>query len=172
MSTGRSGWWDNVAAARDAGVSIAFLSGGNSVAGKVYLNPSTDGRPHRVFGRIEHFDDEQELLGASSTASALTDWTCVSRTTGSSRGTGMKQGDAILGWSAGSFTGRRCETIRSRGAGRGKANATMGAIRTRQPSTPGPKGNFVFNAAIVLVEHGAVEAAGRLPTERDRLQQR
>jgi hypothetical protein len=53
----------NVTKARDAGVSLAFLSG-NSVSGVVSLQPSTDGRPNRVMRRIGGFEGEEQLLGS------------------------------------------------------------------------------------------------------------
>lgn len=65
LSVGHDEYWtqemyDNVARARDEGVSLAFLSG-NSVSGIVYLNPSTDGRPNRVFGRVRRFPNDNDV---------------------------------------------------------------------------------------------------------------
>ena len=40
-------------------MSLGFLSG-NSVDGEIVLEPSTDGRPHRVFGRFEGRGDDDD----------------------------------------------------------------------------------------------------------------
>ena len=55
LSVGHDEYWtermfENVTKARDAGVSLAFLSG-NSISGVVELLPSSDGRPNRVMRR-------------------------------------------------------------------------------------------------------------------------
>jgi hypothetical protein len=110
LSIGHDEYWtrtmrDNVAAAREAGVHLAFL-GGNSVSGRIYLKPASDGRPDRVFGRWEQgpdcwFDDENELMGATSYGVGAADWTCQAPEHWLFEGTGMKQGDAIpqlVGW--------------------------------------------------------------------------
>ena len=80
LSVGHDEYWtqqmyDNVCYARDQGVSLAFLSG-NSVSGIVYLNPSTDGGPNRVFGRIRRFGRAAaQLMGSSSHGTGMADWT-------------------------------------------------------------------------------------------------
>jgi hypothetical protein len=56
LSVGHDEYWTaemfaNVTRARDAGVSLAFLSG-NAVSGVVSLLPSSDGRPNRVMRRM------------------------------------------------------------------------------------------------------------------------
>jgi hypothetical protein len=56
LSVGHDEYWtqqmfDNVTAARDAGVNLLFLCG-NSLDKKVFLEPATDGRPNRVTGRL------------------------------------------------------------------------------------------------------------------------
>ena len=58
--------FENVTKARDAGVSLAFLSG-NSVSGVVELLPGSDGRPNRVMRRAGRgFQGEQELMGSTA----------------------------------------------------------------------------------------------------------
>src|SRR5690606_9299423 len=80
LSVGHDEYWtremyDNVTAARDAGVNLLFL-GGNSLSGEVYLKPSYDGRPNRIFGRIDRFKDEHHLMGAKSYGVGLAHWVC------------------------------------------------------------------------------------------------
>jgi len=152
LSVGHDEYWtqqmvDNVSRARDAGVNVAFLSG-NSLSGKVYLKPSTDGRPGRVMGRIEDFKDEEKLMGASSYGVGMSDWTCLEPDHWLFEGTGMKKGDSIpklVGWE---FHGPPLrddpKLVVLAGA---KLNATMGGDSYAATIYPGPKGNFVFNAA-------------------------
>ncbi len=151
LSVGHDEYWtrqmyDNVARARDAGVSLAFLSG-NSVSGVVALKPSTDGRPNRVFGRVERFRDENELMGAKSYGVGMADWVCAAPEHWVFAGTGMKKGDAIpnlVGWE---YHGPPV------GSHKGLVVVATSPIRDRPNSRPhaatvydGPKGNFVFNA--------------------------
>jgi len=63
ISVGHDEYWtlemyDNVSAARDAGVNLAFLSG-NSVWGVVPLLPSAEGQPHRIIRREGVFVGER-----------------------------------------------------------------------------------------------------------------
>lgn len=111
LSVGHDEYWtrrmfENVSAARDAGLNLAFLSG-NSVDGEIALFPSGDGRPDRVFGRFEgrgdedDFPDERNLMGASSYGVGLGDWTVVKPEHWLFAGTGLAKGDRIpqlVGW--------------------------------------------------------------------------
>ena len=152
LSVGHDEYWtremfDNVAKARDAGVSLAFFSG-NSVDGRVDLRPSSDGQPSRVFGRVEQFGDEQELMGASSYGVGLTDWTCAAPDHWVFEGTGMKKGDSVprlVGWEFHGHPLREDPNLVVLATG--KVNATMGGDTYAATIYPGPKGNFVFNAA-------------------------
>jgi hypothetical protein len=105
VSVGHDEYWTaemlaNVTRARDAGVSLAFLSG-NSVSGVVSLQPSTDGRPNRVVRRIGGFEAEEQLMGAKSYGVGFADWTCAKPDHWAFEGTGMKEGDRVaqlVGW--------------------------------------------------------------------------
>ena len=153
LSVGHDEYWtqqmmDNVAKARDAGVNLAFLSG-NSVDGKIYLKESTDGRLNRVFGRIGQFEDEQKLMGASSYGVGTADWTCVKPDHWIFEGTGMKHGDSIpklVGWE---YHGQPLAdhpglVVLATGSVRGGSEGPRTYAATIYP---GPKNNFVFNAA-------------------------
>ena len=151
LSVGHDEYWtqemyDNVSRARDEGVNLAFFSG-NSISGRISLKPSTDGRPNRVFGRIDRFRNEMELMGASSHGVGMADWVCETPDHWVYAGTGMKKGDAIpnlIGWeyhgkpvgSAPSLIVLATSPIR----GKPNAPAHTGTIYD------GSKGNFVFNA--------------------------
>lgn len=105
LSIGHDEYWtqamyDNVRRARDAGVALAFLSG-NSVYHRIDLRPGGNGQPRRVFGRVDQFADEQELIGATSYGVGLGDWVCRRPDHWLFEGTGMKEGDRIpqlVGW--------------------------------------------------------------------------
>jgi hypothetical protein len=155
LSVGHDEYWtkemfDNVTKARDAGVSLAFLSG-NSISGVVELLPSTDGRPNRVMRRVRGFTEEPQLMGSTSYGVGLGDWIATSTDHWAFDGTGMKPGDRVrdlVGWeyhgpplgthkdmvvlASGPVANSRGETIE------GRTFATT--IYTA------PKGNLVFNA--------------------------
>jgi hypothetical protein len=151
LSVGHDEYWtqkmyDNVAHARDEGVSLAFLSG-NSVSGIIYLNPSTDGRPNRVFGRIRRFRNEHELMGSKSYGVGAADWVCASPDHWVFAWTGMKKGDAIadlVGWEYhGQPVASHKNLVVVAGSPiRGRAKAQPHAATVYD----GPKGNIVFNA--------------------------
>jgi hypothetical protein len=107
LSVGHDEYWtqqmfDNVTAARDAGVNLLFLCG-NSLDKKVYLEPATDGRPNRATGRLPKPEsiDEQNLMGASSYGVGYTSFVCRAPKHWLFAGTGMKRNDSIpdfVGW--------------------------------------------------------------------------
>ena len=106
LSVGHDEYWtermfENVTSARDAGVSLAFLSG-NSISGVVELLPSSDGRPNRVMRRAGRgFQGEQELMGATSYGVGFADWTSDNPEHWAFEGTNMKKGDRVaqlVGW--------------------------------------------------------------------------
>jgi hypothetical protein len=157
LSVGHDEYWtqqmyDNVTYARDHGVSLAFLSG-NSVSGIVYLNPSTDGRPNRVFGRIKRFGQAaRDLMGSSSHGTGMADWTVEKPEHWIFEGTGMKKGDSIpklVGWEYhGVPNGNQPGlTILATAPTRPRDNRDL---NPRNPHTSTiyelPKGNIVFDA--------------------------
>ena len=151
LSVGHDEYWtremfDNVRRARDAGVGLAFLSG-NSVYHRIDLSPGGDGRPHRVFGRVEQFADEQELMGATSYGVGMGDWVCRKPDHWLFAGTGMKEGDRIpqlVGWEYHGFPIQRGGRPRRGRHGRDEAD---GGPALRRDVYTAPKGNVVFNAA-------------------------
>lgn len=159
LSVGHDEYWtsamiENVSAARDDGLHLAFL-GGNAVSGHVYLKPASDGRPDRVFGRWEHspscwFDNEHLLMGATSYGVGAADWTCRAPEHWLFEGTGMKAGDSIpqlVGWE---YHG---PPLRDDPSLVVVASGTVRVYRTESEKTyaatlyEGAKGNLIFNAA-------------------------
>lgn len=132
ISVGHDEYWtremyDNVSAARDAGVNLAFLSG-NSVWGMVPLLSSAEEQEHRIFSRggvfvgeipweslseavkrkaketIGHFPtgpDGALLMGGRMGANSISPtggpWTCAKPEHWLYEGTEMKQGDEVQG---------------------------------------------------------------------------
>lgn len=155
LSVGHDEYWtqrmfDNVTKARDAGVSLAFLSG-NSISGVVELLPSSDGRPNRVMRRAGGgFKDEQELMGATSYGVGFADWTADNPEHWVFEGTGMKKGDRVaqlVGWEyhGPPLAARQGLVVLSEGP----VYAANGERRTGTYATTlytAPKGNLVFNA--------------------------
>lgn len=105
LSVGHDEYWtrqmfEHVRKAREQGVDLAFLCG-NSVYTEIDLGPSNAGGTNRVFGRIQYFEDERELMGASSYGVGLGPWICIRPDHWLYEGTGMDNGDTIkdlVGW--------------------------------------------------------------------------
>lgn len=162
LSVGHDEYWtqeiyDHVMAAREAGVNIAFLSG-NSVSGRVYLKPSLNGTPNRIFGRWDQgkdaeddgFPAERELMGSTTYGVGAADWFCEMPEHWLFEGTGMKKGDRIpqlVGWEYHGPPLRDDPQLQV--LSRGKVRAGSRELDREYAATiyPGPKGNFVFNAA-------------------------
>ncbi len=159
LSVGHDEYWtqemmDHVAAARDAGVNLAFLSG-NSVDGHIVLKPAHDGRRDRIFGRWDKaadddFENEQDLMGASSYGVGAADWTCDLPEHWIFEGTGMKKGDRIpqlVGWEFHGPPLRDDPKLQVLASGKVKVGGREMDHSYAATIYPGPKGNFVFNAA-------------------------
>ena len=151
----RRGTWtdrmfENVTKARDAGVSLAFLSG-NSISGVVELVPSSDGRPNRVMRRAGRgFQGEQELMGATSYGVGFADWTSDRPEHWAFEGTNMKKGDRVaqlVGWEYhGAPLGKQADLVV---LSEGPVYDNSGARRSGTYATTiytAQKGNLVFNA--------------------------
>ncbi len=152
LSVGHDEYWteqmkDNVTYARDEGVNLLFLSG-NSVFGQIYLEAASDGTPHRAFGRVLWFDDEQWLMGAKSYGVGLADWICTAPEHWIFAGTDMEKGDHIpdlVGWEYHGYPLPDIDGLQVLAEG-----SLAGADSTSRYAATyyeGPKGNFVFNAA-------------------------
>jgi hypothetical protein len=156
LSVGHDEYWteqmfDNVTKARDAGVSLAFLSG-NSISGIVELLPSTDGRPNRVMRRVKGFTTEPELMGSTSYGVGLGDWIAELPDHWAFEGTDMKKGDRVrdlVGWEYhGPPLGNHKDMVVL--AAGPVANGQGQPIEGRSYATTiytAPRGNLVFNAA-------------------------
>lgn len=157
LSVGHDEYWthqmfDNVMAARDSGVNLMFLSG-NSVDGTVYLEPSTDGRPNRVTGRLpeREFKNEQDLMGASSYGVGYTSFVVKEPNHWMFEGTGMKLNDSIpdlVGWEYHGIPTGNLEGLVVVAQNKVPLNQFTSDEPADHAATfyTTPKGNFVFNA--------------------------
>ena len=160
LSVGHDEYWtramvDNVARARDRGVSLAFLSG-NSVDGEITLEPSSDGRPDRVFRRFEgrgdddDMPDEERLMGSSSYGVGLGDWVVVEPDHWLFERTGMQAGDAVPGLVGWEYHGPPLKDDPSLVVvARAPVKSSSGAAVSPEFAAvlyDGPRGNVVFNA--------------------------
>ena len=192
LSVGHDEYWDlrqydAVKAAIEAGVNVLWLSG-NAVFAVSPFTPSADGWPGRVLTRVGHFGgltdaefeaeirvftkewkragpDESLIMGARSICpfNGGGDWVCVRPEHWIFEGTGMKKGDAIpglVGWehhgSPAKLPG--LEVVAEGTSWRG------GDVPAHWTATvhPGPKGNFVFNAATIFWAQGLSSPPGHI----------
>ena len=171
LSVGHDEYWtermfENVTTARDAGVSLAFLSG-NSISGVVELLPSSDGRPNRVMRRAGRgFQGEQELMGATSYGVGFADWTSDRPEHWAFEGTNMRKGDRVaqlVGWEYhGAPLGKHPDlVVLSEGPVYGN-NGERRSGTLRDDDLHGGERQSRLQRRHVLVEHGALHAA-RVP---------
>ncbi|MDP3071792.1 MAG: hypothetical protein Q8N18_15985 [Opitutaceae bacterium] len=189
LSVGHDEYWslemfDHVRAAVAAGVNAAFFCG-NSVDGVVPLRPNARGEPHRTIARVGKFGghrlaaqgkrahtfpvqgpDPAPLMGARTTepANGGADWTCVKADHWLFAGTGMKNGDAIRGLVGWEHHGQPAALPGLEVLARGPVFSNGRPQNTEYTATiyPGPKNNFVFNAATIWWSDGLSAPPGYL----------
>ncbi len=191
LSVGHDEYWDirqfrSVEKMRDAGVNLMFLSG-NSVCWVSPLRNSGAGAPNRIFFRggpygaqneyalhrqklngpfPEHGPDEGLLMGARNVnpVNGGGDWICRKPEHWIFEGTGMKQGEAIPGLIGWEYHGQPAFEIPGLEVV-GEGTAWVGGVRPQQWTAtiyPGPKGNFVFNAASIFWAQGLSTPPGHI----------
>lgn len=178
LSVGHDEYWNiqqfrSVEKMRDAGVNLLFLSG-NAVCWVTPLRASWDGRPNRIMFQggpyggdqeyaknrqkehgpfPEHGPDEGLLMGARNVepVNGGGDWTCLKPDHWIFEGTGLKKGDFIPGLIGWEYHGQPATEIPGLEVVAG-GTAWVGGTRPQQWTAtiyPGPKKNFVFNAATI-----------------------
>ncbi len=180
MDVGHDEYWDvpqyrAVKTAIDAGVNAIWLSG-NSVFAVSTFSPSSDGRANRIITRTGHFaglsdeeyakeektmtkdwkragPDESLIIGARTImpANGGGDWICVKPEHWIFAGTGMKKGDSIPGLVGWEHHGSPAKLPGLEVLAEGTVWA--GGIKPAHWTStifPGPKNNFVFNAATIF----------------------
>jgi hypothetical protein len=151
------------------GLSVAFLSG-NTCCGLIELLPAKDGTPNRILRRLDRFgpsDDvgnkvfpdmkslprqapnESSLIGARSTGPVVggAPWSCAKPDHWLFAGSGMKEGDGIPGLVGWEWHGEPADIPGLEIVAKGETNSGSGKGLYTSTMYPGPKGNFVFNAA-------------------------
>ena len=132
----------------------------SNASSKIRLKPATDGRPDRIFERDGRFNPREKwLMGAMSTGPVIggADWTCRLPDHWLFAGTGMREGDSIknlVGWE---YHGDPApiaglEVVASGPTQRAPGEPNGGTYTAT--IYPGPKGNFVFNAATIFWAQG------------------
>lgn len=191
LSVGHDEYWDirqfrSVEKMRDAGVNLLFLSG-NSVCWVTPMRESSDGKPNRIMFRggpyggeneyaknrqrdhgpfPEHGPDEGLLMGARNVepVNGCGDWICEKPEHWMFDGTDMKKGDFIpglVGWEYHGQPATEIPRLEVVGAG----TAWVGGTRPQHWSAtiyPGPKNNFVFNAATIFWSQGLSTPPGHV----------
>jgi len=176
LSVGHDEYWDersyhSVAAMRDAGVNVLFLSG-NAVCWVSPFSPNARGTPNRRIrreapygglARQPGFDekklyskvgpDEGLLMGAVNVVpvNGGGDWTVAKPEHWIFEGTGMKRGDRIPGLVGWEYHGAPAKIPGLEVVAEGTAWKS-GTVAQHWTATiyPGPKKNFVFNAATIF----------------------
>jgi len=177
ISIGHDEYWDrrqhdSVTRMRDQGVSLLFLSG-NSVCWVSPLRESSTGQPNRIFFRggpyggenryavlreKEHGPfpdrgpDEGLLMGARNVepVNGGGDWTVTRTDHWMFDGSGLKNGDSIPGLIGWEYHGDPADIPGLEVVAGG--TAWQGGVNPQQWTAtiyPGPKNNFVFNAATI-----------------------
>jgi hypothetical protein len=181
LSVGHDEYWslemyNNVKAAIAAGVNVAFLSADTCIGLTTFL-PSAAKVPNRVISRVGNFGprmeewakngapevlklkqgpDQAALIGARDVYpySGGGDWVCRREKHWLFTGTGMKDGDGIPGLVGWEWHGEPAkipglEVVAEGPVRLGKTEKTFAAT-----IYPGPKENFVFNAATIWWSDG------------------
>ncbi|MDR3401642.1 MAG: twin-arginine translocation signal domain-containing protein [Chthoniobacter sp.] len=190
LSVGHDEYWDErayhaAAELRDAGVNLLFFSG-NAVCWVTPFRASSDGRPNRIINRaapyagldrhykasgehMSHFDstgpDEGQLMGAVNVipVNGGGDWICAQPEHWIFEGTGMKKGDAVPGLVGWEYHGDPAKIDGLEVVAEG--TAWQGGTHPQHWTAtiyPGPKKNFVFNAATIFWAQGLSSPPGHM----------
>jgi hypothetical protein len=180
LSVGHDEYWDerayhSVSALRDAGVNVMFLSG-NAVCWVTPFRDGGSGQPNRIIKRAAPYagldrwrrkgkdaskltqfpftgPDEGLLMGARNVipVNGGGDWTCTKPEHWLFEGTGMKKGDTVPGLVGWEYHGDPADIPGLEVVAEG--TAWQGGTHPQHWTAtiyPGPKNNFVFNAATIF----------------------
>jgi hypothetical protein len=188
LSVGHDEYWDlrqyeSVKSLIESGVNALFLSG-NSVCWVSPFVAARDGRPNRIISRAgpyggaakqrqERVDggypmtgpDEGLLMGVRNVepVNGGGDWTITRPDHWMFEGTGMKRGDSIPGLVGWEYHGNPADIPGLQVVAEG--TAWVGGTRPQQWAAsihPGPKNNFVFNAATIFWAQGMSNPPGHM----------
>jgi hypothetical protein len=187
VSVGHDEYWDprqydNAMVAVKSGVNMLFLSG-NSVCGVTPFQPSSSGKPDRIITRVGRYGgvgedlkgkvgpfrmegpSERLLMGARTIvpANGGGDWIVVKPDHWIFEGAGMKKGDRIPGLVGWEFHGDPAEIPELEVVAEGIALKVSGETAHWTATIyPGPKDNYVFNAATIWWAQGLSSPPGHM----------
>jgi hypothetical protein len=181
LSVGHDEYWsaqmyENVKAAISAGLNVAFLSGDTCI-GLIPFLSSSGGAANRVIRRVGNFGpameewarngapevlrlkqgpDQAALIGARDVYpySGGADWICVNDRHWLFAGTGMKNGDGIPGLVGWEWHGAPADLAGLEVVASGKVYNEKPIGTYAATIYPGPRNNFVFNAATIWWSDG------------------
>jgi hypothetical protein len=182
LSVGHDEYWsldmfNNVKAAVATGLNVAFFSA-NTCCGVISVGPNSGGAANRVISRIGQYGPIQEaavkggfpelldlkhngpneatLIGARSTfpVTGGAGWTCVNEKHWVFAGSGMKNGDSVPGLVGWEWHGDPADIPGLEILAKGKLRSRDAEGTYTATIYPGPKGNFVFNAATIWWSDG------------------
>jgi hypothetical protein len=192
LSVGHDEYWSldmyqNVKRAIDAGVNAAFFSG-NAVDGVIDIRAGSSGAADRTIERIgkfggansdrdrtaekakqwkKHGPDPALLMGARTTdpANGTADWTCTAQKHWLFEATGMKNGESIkglVGWEHHGPPLPDIDGLEVLARGPVYSRNRLQNVEYTATIYPGPKKNWVFNAATIWWSDGLSEPPGYL----------
>ena len=171
--------YDNVMAARERGVSLAFFSG-NTLCCEVEMYRSTiDDAPARAYRRRRLFADEPQLMGTKSYGSGYGDWVVTKPSHWIYEKTGMAAGDVIRGLIGWEYHGTPATIPGLEVVAEAPLFPPLGwdgseDVKTRQHPQrhaaivfPCAKGNWVFNAGTIWWGEGLSQPPGHIPARHN-----
>lgn len=187
LSVGHDEYWsleqfNNVKAAVDAGVHVAFFSG-NTACFVAPMFPNSHGTPHRALTRAGRYGgltetekakmgpfpmegpNEATLIGARTISpyNGSGDWIVADPDSWIFENTGMKKGDAIPGLVGWEFHGDPAPIPGLTVVAEGMAtNAGDEVAHWTATLYPGPKDNWVFNASTIWWAQGLSSPPGHM----------
>ena len=181
LSVGHDEYWtremyDNMLAAVGAGLNAAFFSG-DTCWGLVPFLPSSRGMPYRVMTRLGRFGPHEDaavakypeltrfkqsapteawLIGARDVYpyGGIADWICRDEKHWIFAGTGMKDGEGIPGLVGFEWKGDPADIAGLRVVAHGPVTYNGDEGQYAATIYPGPKNNWVFNAATIWWSDG------------------
>ena len=189
LSVGHDEYWsleqfNHVKAAVDNGLNAAFFSG-NTCCFVSPFDPSSTGQPNRIIERagrygglsevekqkmgpfkIHDAPNEATLIGARTTTpyNGSGDWIIADDSSWIFKNAGVKNGDSIPGLIGWEFHGEPADIPGLNIVAEGIAtNAGDEQAHWTATTYPGPKGNWVFNAATIWWAQGLSVPPGHMP---------
>ena len=164
--------YDAVMAARENGLSLAFLSG-NSIYHEIeFYDNERDGTPCRSFARKQRFDDEDLLMGTKSYGSAGGDWIVTKPDHWIYKDTGLAENDRIPGLIGWEYHGTPAPIPGLEVVAAAELYPRSHASNPKQDHAavvfPCAMGNWVFNAGTIWWPEGLSSPPGHIPARTGR----